>query len=606
MRHRLLTYLLLLPLLCLAQVQTKENSIRVSTFLNAAGTDSITDITYYDELGRETGQVAVDASPTGKDIATLTEYDRFGRVERKWLPSPTPFANGKLLPAADFKESARKFYGDDCPFSKNGYERSPLDRVEKILGEGENWHSKDKAVRFAHAINCQDIAALNAIRFTVDKDGWNSLMPGVRNSGLYDNGSLQVTITTDEDGRRTYSFYDCEDRVVLIRNQLDKNSFCDTYYIYDARGNLLAVLPPLAADQMRREGTELDLSLELGELAYAYFYDDRGRCVAKKLPGKDICFYAYDTTDTPVLHQTPWLRERGLWAFEITDSWGRTCLAGTCKNKVDMDFLGRDPLPAVNARRKDNGKYFGYDIKGIELIEPRFTKISFYDDYLYLAKGVLPDDLARAFAANMPDGEEVCDTPRGLLTGSITAILGEELGDSSPLEAGRAIFQSFYYDYRERNVAFCRSNLLGGYYTERREYDYVGNLIERRCTCRTADNGDIEELYTYAYDRRGRLIDETHQLNGNTVRELAHNIYDDIGRLKATRRNKATDFSTTFNYNVRSWETEISSPRFKEQLFYEQPEDRDAKACYNGNVSVMRWGFETGSAKVSQMRSYRF
>ena len=68
MRHRLLTYLLLLPFLCLAQVQTKENCIRVSTFLNAAGTDSITDITYYDKLGREAGQVAVRGAPTGKDI----------------------------------------------------------------------------------------------------------------------------------------------------------------------------------------------------------------------------------------------------------------------------------------------------------------------------------------------------------------------------------------------------------------------------------------------------------------------------------------------------------------------------------------------------------
>ena len=88
MRHRLLTYLLLLPLLCLAQAQTKENSIRVSTFLNAAGTDSINDITYYDELRREStsftqielGDVCITSIRSSSPVYHYKLKDHLGSV----------------------------------------------------------------------------------------------------------------------------------------------------------------------------------------------------------------------------------------------------------------------------------------------------------------------------------------------------------------------------------------------------------------------------------------------------------------------------------------------------------------------------------------------
>ena len=88
MKHRLLTCLLLLPLLCLAQSQTKENCIRVSTFLNAAGTDSITDITYYDELGRESttftqielGDVCITSIRSSSPVYHYKLKDHLGSV----------------------------------------------------------------------------------------------------------------------------------------------------------------------------------------------------------------------------------------------------------------------------------------------------------------------------------------------------------------------------------------------------------------------------------------------------------------------------------------------------------------------------------------------
>ena len=65
MRNKILTYLLLLPLLCLAQGQA-ENRIVVSSYLDADGSDSICKILYYDELGREEQKVIVGGSPIGK------------------------------------------------------------------------------------------------------------------------------------------------------------------------------------------------------------------------------------------------------------------------------------------------------------------------------------------------------------------------------------------------------------------------------------------------------------------------------------------------------------------------------------------------------------
>lgn len=90
MRNKILTYLLLLPLLCLAQGQA-ENRIVAFSYLDADGSDSICKILYYDELEREEQKVIVGGSPIGKskevDILAERKYPYTSSIRNSLYPS---------------------------------------------------------------------------------------------------------------------------------------------------------------------------------------------------------------------------------------------------------------------------------------------------------------------------------------------------------------------------------------------------------------------------------------------------------------------------------------------------------------------------------------
>lgn len=592
MRNRILTYLLLLPLLCLAQGQA-ENRIIVSTFLDADGSDSICKILYYDELGREEQRVLVGGSPTGKDLVAITQYDRLGRASRHWLPTPSTKSTGEFTPTGDFMDDAREYHTDSCPYSTNAYEASPLARINALYGEGEDWYRKGKCVSTIYALNNKDVEELNVLHIAAKKEKWSVAVPIIKNIGYYPSGTLQATITTDEDGRKTYAFHDFDNRLVLTRQVLD-GDFCDTYFIYDATGNLLAVLPPLASEQMSETGTELDASLELGELAYVYFYDHRGRCTSKKLPGQDFTSYVYDTTGKAVFHQDPWFQKHKKWGFEITDTWGRICLKGLCENNFSCDPISPVSLPTVNARRTSGGKFYGYEVSGVELRNPTFLKVNYYDNHSFLKEGLFPDSLTTVYTSK--DSTLSC---KGLLTGSINCVI-------APRDCQRA-YETFYYDSKGRDTCSYRSNLLGGYTHKSKVYDYVGNLLELSRSNHTADNPDIYESFTYTYDRHGRLMTEKHCLNNGLTREIANYTYDGTGRIASCRRNESAKYATNYKYNIRGWQTEIASSRFKETLFYNTKDANNHNTpCYNGNISAVEWGFRYGTQNDFDRQIYTY
>jgi hypothetical protein len=91
--RKILYLLLLLPILAIAQ-SPDQNWIKTKTYkeptLNALVTptpvQAVTQVSYFDGLGRSIQQVAHAQSNTGKDIITHIEYDAFGRVEKEFLP----------------------------------------------------------------------------------------------------------------------------------------------------------------------------------------------------------------------------------------------------------------------------------------------------------------------------------------------------------------------------------------------------------------------------------------------------------------------------------------------------------------------------------------
>lgn len=73
----------LLSVLCFgftADAQSDRNYIVRHTMLDSVGSNKITSITYYDDLGRSEETVIVGASPSGADLVQFNTRDRAGRI----------------------------------------------------------------------------------------------------------------------------------------------------------------------------------------------------------------------------------------------------------------------------------------------------------------------------------------------------------------------------------------------------------------------------------------------------------------------------------------------------------------------------------------------
>ena len=212
--------------------------------------DNVTRQNYIDGLGRPLQTLSLKYGPGMEDVAHgAVEYDEFGRVERQFQPHPG--GNGS-------------YQEPGGPHDRFEYEDSPLSReLKRIFADGTN-------MRTEYASNTSSDAVAN-----------------YQTSTPYADGELYKVTVYDEKSHPTITFKDKIGRVILIRKKWDGNNV-DTYYKYDDRDNLLAVMPP---------GCSSPTDIHIG---YQYDYDERNRMKNKKLPGAGQQIFGYNDRDEVV------------------------------------------------------------------------------------------------------------------------------------------------------------------------------------------------------------------------------------------------------------------------------------------------------------------
>ena len=117
---------------------------------------------WYDDFGREESTQAIKASPSGKDLFNLTEYDPLDRKNKEWLSIPVPSTvrvpfdpgNTQIDPLRDlqyvhFLPEALKGRSVNCygeterPYSEIQYGTSSLNRPGRTFGPGIQWHTNN-------------------------------------------------------------------------------------------------------------------------------------------------------------------------------------------------------------------------------------------------------------------------------------------------------------------------------------------------------------------------------------------------------------------------------------------------------------------------------
>ncbi|MBC9795835.1 DUF6443 domain-containing protein [Sinomicrobium weinanense] len=621
--------------------------------------DVLESVVYYDGLGRPKQEVSVRQSPRMQDVVHHIGYDGFGRKDKEYLPfvlgrkgNYGTFRNGNIADSTGgYYQShyAPDFLGMDISevnaYSQKEFEASPLNRVKKQAAPGKAWKlSSGHEIEFDYGTN----TATEVRRYEVDLTVFESntaitYIPSLVlntdiDNGDYKAGKLYKTITYDENHSGTgkdYSteeFKDKQGRVVLKRTYNNAQRH-DTYYVYDAYGNLTYVLPPKAEAHSAKPN-----ATKLKELCYQYVYDGRNRLVEKKIPGKAWEYIVYNKLDQPVLTQDSLLRFDDKWLFTKYDAFGRVAYTGVKKysngrkalqhaanNKTFTQYEIQEPTATEYAEVP-----VFYSNKAIPKTMDELHTINYYDTYVGTAGLSVPATIY---------GKPRATNTKGLATVSKVRVLGTDHWITSITgydNKGRVIYTA------SKNPYLNTTDIV--------EYklDFTGKVLESKTTHTKGSNEPIVTIDKFEYDHAGRLIRQLQCINGDcggstsgedlvlnsavtgttdkvagkSIRLtpgfhikatssvsfsasispsgelIAENIYDDLGQLKEKKVGNTPGKplqTVKYTYNVRGWLKEINdvdnlgNSLFGFQINYNTSRSGAVSPLYNGNIAETYW-----------------
>ncbi len=611
-------------------VQTLTPRVPVSnaaTLMSGSICDVNQTIQYFDGLGRPLQTVQVKGSPGFNDVIQPFIYDSFGREAQKYLPYTATGNSGSYRPGATAEQSG--FYNtppagvkqNTTPFALTIFEPSPLNRPLVQGAPGFDWQpAQGHTVRTAYGSN--DATGNYSVRqYSAALSGANDGRT-LSSSQNYTAGQLYLTILKNEnyndatDGLegQTHEYKDKEGHVVLKRTFNIKNGSLEmlsTYYVYDDLGNLSFVLPPKANPDNGLSSTADQGTLD--DLCYQYRYDGRNRMVEKKLPGKGWEFMVYNTLDQVVMSQDANQRNKSPneWTFNKYDAQGRVIITGiwkspgtyassnvTSPSRSDRNGIQNylNQTGAVKWEVLDNTTKSGYNNRS----DPDFNSpqiyltINYYDDYSFLGNtNIVANPVTSIY---QPPGQGQLNHPRGLPTGTRTAILGTD----------NLLLTVNYYNEKGQLVQTKSDNHLGGNDIVTNTYnDITGELLTSNRAHTGSGSNAVTIANRYTYDHMGRKLDTYQTMNSDAEVLLSRLEYNEVGQLKSKALGSGQQ-QMDYAYNERGWLTRINDPNsaasgnklFALELRYNYP-GAGAAAQWNGNISEQRYrGQESGDQTV--------
>lgn len=565
-------------------------------------------IDYFDGLGRGYQNVELMASPSYKDIVQHIEYDATGRESVKYLPYAEQFSgNGAFKSTAKTNQIA--FYNaagrwdtsavkTPNPYAVTVFENSALNRIKEKGDAGVIW--QPDAFGTGHTIRMNYSSNVDNEPVKLWKIDYNSAGSpiGATSSGAYIKGRLYRTTIKDEnwvsgkDGT-VDEYKDFEEQIVLKRIWKSNTLAIDTYYLYDDLGSLIYVVPPAVTVSKFTEG---DTAFK--NYIYAYHYDDRGRVVEKKIPGKGWEWLVYNVSDQVVMKQDSVQRKKKEWTYNKYDAFGNVIELGLYTNtNITARKAAQDTVD--NYRYKNAAYYFEERSDSTEYTNRSFPanvgrKIlvtNFYDNYTF------KDNNLSGLGTG---GITKSDRTKGLLTASRVA-----------LDDGRApLLTIYYYDDYGQVIRSAAQNQLSGTDVETNTYLFSGELKTNERVHRTASSTSATTiLTTNEYDHVGRLIETKKKMNTLAEISQSKHSYNEIGQLKQKNfHNSSTGAvqEVVYGYNERGWTRSINNPSnvTAKRIFGLTLTYGDKADSYNGNIGSMIWN--TKSVTIQPVQTYTY
>ena len=528
----------------------ESNYVMEYTFLNSSSNQRITDINYYDGLGRKTLSASNGIGTSGKYVYNQTGYDLKGRISTESLSIPGGMTVSELS-TADIHALGYSYYSDHVHYETNGYDA--LDRPISIQNPGIAWVIANKAIRKVYGVN-----AANSVKHYTASIPDNNLSQ----SGYYPAISLTMEQTTDEDNHVKQVYKDLLEHVVLERSISGEDTL-DTYYVYNDKAQLCYVLNP-----------EYQFHGYKDMYAYEYRYNERGLVDKKILPHCDYEQYYYDN-DGRVIYQRDVF---GRFRFFFYDTYGRQVMKGKCSN------FNYHHYSDVSMQSGQDGLFgTGYVYSQPSAITGGIIdEVVFYDDYQFLSKPKF---------STAPQHYALIKTSHANATGLQTGSIVRTSADKFELTA-------IYYDDFGRITDKRELLSDGSVRTTVFTYSFTDKPLTEATTLNR--NGSVTtevKTYTY-YPSNDKLQIISIAYNGSTPETVAEYTYNDLGQITTLSRGGNAG-NIGYTYNLRGWTTAIDGPGFKEWLHYA---DGQGTPCYSGNISSQQWKLDYESFK----RGYKF
>ncbi|WP_368122808.1 RHS repeat-associated core domain-containing protein [Bacteroides thetaiotaomicron] len=570
-------------------VLTRTPLIAVSDVNGLSSLDCLQKVEYMDEWGRSLQKIQINITPSLKSLATYQEYDAMGNPTKTWLPVKIASNSGKFVLLDTLRQKGFSFYNDErYIYYLNQYEVSPLKRIEKQCAPGLQWVGDDYVHRFSYEV----LSSKDIRHYTISSSS-NDTIVNVTLSGMYSIGDLLVENEKDEDDKLTRVYKDKQGKVVL-----EEKSGHYTYYVYDDRSRLCAVLPPQLSDFLTTiGGTWSNNSSNLiRQYAYLYAYDGYGRCSHKRLPGVSWIYYYYDMTGQLILTQDGNQRNKGECTFTIPDVNQRMVLSGICRNVCPFSSNPLQDKIVRATRNKQTDLYKGYSISGIELSNPSLQIVDYYDNYTFMENnGISEGTRSLLNYENISGyGTRYNDGYGGLHTGRMVG-----------LTDGIFLYTVMYYDERGRMIQTHSTNHMGKGDRTFYAYNFAGEVIKKRHVHAAVNKDTWTEVYNYTYDHGGRLMEVSHTLDNNETVRLLSYTYDELGRIQSKKVHGLLNSTSSYTYNIRNWLKSINGSLFNENLYYTDDELSPFETyAYNGNIGGISW--KCGNENISRAYAFRY
>lgn len=547
-----------------------NNYTVTKTMLSEDRTNTVSDVTYYDGLGYPVQIQQQNASGDGHALITPIVYDDFRRPDAEsFLPYPSLRNTLEYAPESveeDFGYHSDTFGEEgDWPFTERTFETYAGGRVMSVRKPGFAYWDMDKKMEYAYRLNsdADDVRRLGYVYASAGNPD------SVKCSGFYPKGTLECTMTVNEDADTSYVFVNPFGRQVLSR-RLNGGERYDTYFVYDLKDSLVCAVQPEGSLSMPNE---FPFEGEFAALwCFTYRYDSFGNLIESHVPGGGHKRTFYDRRNRPVFYTDDRMMAEEIYRFTQYDQMDRVVMECLCTISRTHDEIR-------------------------QLLESNVNPFRIFDSmsaHLHLTSyyGVFNASDTSAFRPDPYTGNaEALDIEHCMtLPASEELNLEPEIsGNALPAPDGSESYvkRDWFYDSFGRTIQLAETFDDGSKSTYSYKYDFTGNVLVSSEKHELPD-GDADELVLrYTYDKARRKTSCRRMLNGKEYPEISYT-YDDMGRIGSV--SVAGRINETYAYDLQGALSRLESSSFGEKAFlqilkYHDPSLQVSVPSYSGRIS---------------------